>query len=361
MAAGGTLLFSRLPGAFAAQTVTIGFIYAGSANDYGYNQAHAAGRKALDGLAGLKVVEEANVPESSAVEETMRNMVFQDGAAAVFPTSYGFYDPHILKVAVECPDAQFFHCGGNYIEGKHPKNVGTYFGFIDEVEYLAGIAAGLTVKTGKLGFIAAKPIPQVLRNINSFTLGVLSVKPKATVQTVFTGDWFLPIKEAEAANSLADQGIELISSHISTSKVVVETAERRGLLSTGYQFNLEKLAPKGFVTGAEWNWGSLYTRYAKQILEGKSLMAGTIPRIVRGGLKDDFCKLSPYGPAVSEATKKAVEAAKAKLLAGTLQVYQGEIKDNKGNVVVPAGKSISTSDPVLDSMNWLVGGTIGTV
>src|SRR5207302_7590471 len=143
--------------------------------------------------------EEASVPETTAVQETMRNMINLDGATMLFPTSFGYFDPHILKVAKQYPKVQFFHCGGMYTEGKHPANVGSYFGYIDEAEYVSGIIAGLTSKSHKLGFIAAKPIPQVLRNINSYTLGARSVKPETTVQVVFTGDWSLPVKEAEAA------------------------------------------------------------------------------------------------------------------------------------------------------------------
>ena len=174
--------------------LNIGFIYVGPKDDYGYNQAHALGAASVSKLPGVKVVEEANVPETVAVEETMRDMIVQDNATVLFPTSFGYFDPHILKVAKKFPKIQFFHCGGFYVAGKHPENVGTYFGYIDEAEYISGIVAGSTTKSNKLGFVAAKPIPQVLRNINSFTLGARSVNPAATVQVVFTGDWSLPVK-----------------------------------------------------------------------------------------------------------------------------------------------------------------------
>src|SRR5262245_36845742 len=155
----------------AEKPFTVGFIYVGPKDDYGYNQAHAEGAAALAKLPGIKVREEENVPETVAVQKTMESMINLDGAQLVFPTSFGYFDPHILKMADKFGTTPFFHCGGLYVEGKHPKNVGSYFGYIDEAQYVAGIVAGLTSKTKKLGFIAAKPIPQVLRNINSFTLG----------------------------------------------------------------------------------------------------------------------------------------------------------------------------------------------
>ncbi len=345
----------------AGQQVTMGFIYVGPKDDFGYNQAHHEGKEGLSKLAWVKSVEEANVPETTSVEETMRNMIEQDGAVAIFPTSFGYFDPHILKLAKDYPNVQFFHCGGLYQDGIHPKNVGSYFGYIDEAQYIAGIVAGLTSKAGKLGFIAAKPIPQVLRNINSFTLGARSANPRVTTQVIFTGDWSLPVKEAEAANSLADQGIDVLTCHVDSPKVVVETAERRKIFSSGYHASQASLAPNGYLTGAEWNWATVYSQYAEWLNAGKTLADGGIPHLIRGGLKEAFLKLSDYGPAVSEDAKKMAEAAKAKLMDGSLVVYKGELKDNTGKVVIPAGKELKQQDVELEKMNWLVEGVIGKV
>ncbi len=340
------------------KTVTMGFIYVGPKDDYGYSQAHAEGKAGVSKLTWVKSVEEANVPETTAVQETMRNMINQDGAQVIFPTSFGYYDPHILKLAVEYPDIQFLHCGGRYEEGKHPKNVGSYFGYIDEALYVAGIVAAHTSKKGKLGFIAAKPIPQVLRNINSFTLGARSVNPKITTQVVFTGDWSLPVKEAEAANSMVDQGVDVLTCHVDSPKVIVETAEKRGIFSCGYHANQSVLAPKGYLTGAEWDWTNVYSKYAEMIRDGKTLKDGTIPHLVRGGLKDGFCKLSPYGSAVSEAAKKDADAAKAKFMDGSMVIYKSGIKDNQGKVIV--SKEYKQQDPELEKMDWLVDGVMGS-
>jgi basic membrane protein A len=344
-----------------AADMTFGFIYVGPKDDYGYNQSHAEGAAGVAKLPGIKSVEQASVPETTAVQETMRDMIVQNGAVALFPTSFGYFDPHILKVAPEFPKVQFFHCGGLYVEGKHPKNVGSYFGYIDEAEYVAGIVAGETTKSNKLGFIAAKPIPQVLRNINAYTLGARSVNPKATVQVIFTGDWSIPVKEAESANSLIDQGVDVLTCHVDSPKVIIETAERRGIFVTGYHTNGSVLAPKGYLTGAEWDWTHVYSNYAKMILAGKTLMDGTIPHIVRGGLKEGFVKVSPYGPAVSAKTKKDADAAKAKLMTGTFVIFKGEVKDNTGKVVIAKGTKMKQRDPALESMNYLVEGVVGSV
>lgn len=340
--------------------LVIGFLYVGAKDDYGYNQAHAEGAAGISKLPGVKIVEQASVPETTEVQEAMRNMIEQDGVTVLFPTSFGYFDPHILKLAEEYPEVQFFHCGGLYQDGM-PKNVGSYFGYIDEAQYVAGVVAGHSTKTGKLGFIAAKPIPQVLRNINSFTLGARTVKPDITTQVIFTGDWALPVKEAEAANSMADQGVDVLTCHVDSPKVIIETAEKRGIFSSGYHANQGALAPKGYLTGAEWDWTTVYTSYVDLIKTGKTLMNGGIPNLVRGGLKAGFLKMSPYGSAVAEAAKKDGDIAKAKFLDDTMVIYKGELKDNTGKVIIPTGKAFKQQDSELEKMNWLVTGVVGQV
>jgi len=335
--------------------ITIGFIYVGSKSDYGYNQAQAEGAKEVAKLPNVKILEEENVPETVAVQKTMESMIQLDGASVIFPTSFGYFDPHMLKMAAKYTDVTFLHCGGMYDAAKHPKNVGSYFGYIDECEYVAGIAAGKTSKSGKLGFIAAKPIPQVLRNINAFTLGARSVNPAATTTVVFTGDWFMPNKEADAATSLIDQGIDVLTCHVDSPKVILETAEKRGVFSCGYHANGAALAPKGYLTGSEWNWSKVFIDYVNNMRSGKELT-----HLVRGGLKDGLVKVSPYGPAVSDETKSLAEAAKSSAMKGELVIFKGPMKDNTGKVIMEAGKSSIQTDPVLESMNYLVEGVIGS-
>jgi len=333
----------------------VGFVYVGPRDDFGYNQAHAEGAKSLAALPGLKILEEEKVPETMDAQKTMESMINLEGVKVLFPTSFGYYDPHILKVAAKYPDVTFLHCGGVYDASKHPKNVGTYFGYIDEAQYLNGVVAGYTSKTGKLGFIAAKPIPQVLRNVNAFTLGARSVNPKIITTVVFTGDWSLPVKEADAANSLIDQGIDVLTMHVDSPKVIVQTAEKRGVYSAGYHTSQAALAPKGYLTGAEWNWAKVYEMYLSKIKSGQPW-----EHLVRGGLRDGFVKTSPYGPAVSAEAKAAADAIKAKMLDGSFVIFKGELKDNKGVVVIPAGADQQQTDPVLENMVYLVSGVVGS-
>src|SRR5256884_468036 len=211
--------------ALAADT-TIGFIYVGSRDDYGYNQAHAQGAAALKKMSGLKVVEEEKVPETDAVEKTIESMINLDGASLLFPTSFGYYNPHMIKMASKFPKLRFEHCGGLWSD-KDPKNAGSYSGYIAEAQYISDSVAGYTSKTGKLGFVAAKPIPQVLRNINAFTLGARLANPKATTQVIFTGDWSMPVKEAEATNSLIDQGAAVLTCHVDGPQTRVDNPARR--------------------------------------------------------------------------------------------------------------------------------------
>src|SRR6201996_4376963 len=286
----------------AAAETTIGFVYVGSRDDYGYNQAHAQGAAALKKLAGIKVIEEEKVPETDAVEKTIESMINLDDASLLFPTSFGYYNPHVLKMAAKYPKARFEHCGGLWSD-KDPKNAGSYFGYIDEAQHISGIVAGYSTKSGRLGFVAAKPIPQVLRNINAFALGARLANPKATVQVIFTGDWSMPVKEAEATNGLIDQGVDVIPCHVDGPKTIVENAARRGAMVSGYHVNQATLAPKAYLTGAEWNWESLYPRFVKMFTSGE-----TIPNFYRGGLKEEIVKVSPYGDMVTaEAKAKADE------------------------------------------------------
>jgi basic membrane protein A and related proteins len=341
-----------LRAAFGKDT-TVGFIYVGSRDDYGYNQAHAQGAAALKKLPGVKVVEEEKVPETDAVEKTMESMINLDGATLLFPTSFGYYNPHMIKIAKKFPKLRFEHCGGLWTD-KDPANAGSYFGYIDEAQHVSGIVAGHMTKSGKLGFVAAKPIPQVLRNINAFAMGAKAANPKATLQVIFTGDWSMPVKEAEATNSLIDQGVDVLTCHVDGPKTVVENAARRGAMVCGYHVNQATLAPKAYLTGAEWNWEVLYPRFVKMFTSGE-----TIPNFYRGGLKEGLVKVSPYGAMVSEAARKQADEVKAKLTDGSYVIFKGPLADNKGKTVIAAGVNRGQTDPELEKMDYLVDGVIG--
>ena len=173
---------------------------------------------------------------------------------------------------------------------------------------------------------------------------------------IFTGDWSMPVKEAEATNSMADQGVDVFTMHVDGPKVIVETAAKRGKMVCGYHASQAKLAPQAYLTGAEWNWLTAYTNFIEAARSGKPH-----PNFVRGGLKDGFVKMSPYGPAVSDAAKKQADGIKAQMVAGSFDIFKGPLKDNKGAVVIPAGKSMKQTDIELEKMNYLVEGVNGSV
>ncbi len=347
----GALPFGR---ARAAGPLTVGFIYVGPKDDYGYNQAHAQGAAALKAMPGVQVVEEENVRETTDVQKTMESMINLDGASLVFPTSFGYFDPHVLIEAKKNPKVQFRHCGGLWTEA-NPKNAGSYFGYIAQGQYLNGIVAAHASKAKRLGFVAAKPIPQVLNNINGFLLGARSVDPSITVQVIFTGEWSLAVKEAEATNALINGGADVITCHVDSPKVVVETAARRGAFVCGYHADQSALAKDQYLTGAEWNWASIYKGFVADMQAGKAP-----PNFLRGGLPDGFVKMSPYGPAVSEEARKQADAVKAEMMKGGFAIIKGPLKDNKGNVIAGAGTALAENASELEKTNYLVEGVKGS-
>ncbi|MDR6293135.1 simple sugar transport system substrate-binding protein [Inquilinus ginsengisoli] len=352
-----TAAMSTLPSfrAKAAAPLTVGFIYVGARGDYGYNQSHAEGAAAVKAMAGVTVVEEENVPETIDVQKTMESMINLDGASLIFPTSFGYFDPHMLAMCAKYPDVQFRHCGGLWSKDKHPVNAGSYFGYIGMGQYLNGIVAGHASKTKKIGFVAAKPIPQVLLNINSFVLGARSVDPTITGQVIFTGEWSLAVKEAEATNALIDQGVDVVTCHVDGPKVTVETAAGRGAYVCGYHASQAPLAPERYLTGAEWNWAEVYKGFVAKALAGEPL-----PNFTRGGLADGFVKMSAYGPAVDDGARRHADAVKAEILKGGYAVIKGPLKDNGGRQVVAAGAAYQETAIELESMNYLVEGVIGS-
>ena len=353
--AGATVLGGTFADRARAGGLTVGFIYVGPKDDFGYNQAHAEGAAALKGIEGVTLVEEENVPETVDVQKTMGSMINFDGATLLFPTSFGYFDPHILEVAPDNDAVRFQHAGGLWSADKHPSNVGSYFGYIGMGQFLNGIAAGHATKSKKIGFVAAKPIPQVLLNINSFLLGARTVDPEITCQVIFTGEWSLAVKEAEATNALADQGVDVITCHVDGPKVVMETAAGRDAFVCGYHANQSPLAPERYLTGAEWNWANVYSGMVKKVLEG-----GTIDNFVRGGLAEGFIKMSPLGPAVSDTARNQFEATKADILKGDFAVIKGPLNDNAGNVIAASGQSFVETDVALESMDYLVEGVVGS-
>jgi basic membrane protein A and related proteins len=240
-------------------------------------------------------------------------------------------------------------------KGKHPDNAGSYFGYLDQAHYINGVAAGLATKTNKIGFVAAKPISSVLRNINSVLWGARSVNPNVTLQLIFTGDWALPVREAEAANALAGAGCDILTCHVDSPKVVIETAERRGIMSLGHNASQAALAPKGFITGAEYKWETIYKTFADAIAKGQP-----VPNQLFGGYEKDMVRNTAYGAGAPEAARKAADAAIADLKAGK-RILKGPVKDNKGAIALPSADGYDNLDRVLDGMNFLADGVVGSI
>ncbi|MBN8999747.1 MAG: BMP family ABC transporter substrate-binding protein [Rhizobiales bacterium] len=345
------LLTSR---AARAEDLTIGIIYVGPRDDYGWNQAHAVAAKALAQVPGVKVVEEENVPETIAVAKTMESMIELDGANLIFATSFGYYSPFMVDTAKKYADVQFRHAAPLWKDGD-PANAGSYFGYLDQAHYGNGGAAGLSTKSNKLGFVAAKPISSVLSNINAFTLGARSVNPDAQVQVIFTGEWSLPVREAEATNALIDAGADVITCHVDSPKTVIQTAESRGVKSAGHNASQADLAPKGFITGAEYKWETIYKNYADLLAKGQPL-----PNFISGGYDLDFVQNTPYGAGATPEAIAAADKAKEDMRAKKA-IYVGPLKDNKGNEVIPAGTSHAPYDPWIDQINFLVEGVQGSI
>jgi len=257
--------------------LVVGFVYIGSKSDYGYNQAHAEGAGAVRKMPGVVVKEEESVPDTMDVQKSMKSMIELNHASVIFPTSFGYYDPHVLRVAALYPNVKFIHCGGLWDEKQHPAISARTSASSTNASIFSGIVAAHATKTKKLGFVAGKAIPQVRRNINAFTMGARSIDPEITCTVIFTGDWSLSVKEAEATLNLIDQGVDVMTCHVNSPKVVIEQAERRGIYTCGYHANQSVLGAEELLTGAEWNWEKVYTDYITKISR-RQLDAGAHPR-----------------------------------------------------------------------------------
>jgi basic membrane lipoprotein Med (substrate-binding protein (PBP1-ABC) superfamily) len=334
----------------AAKKVKVGFLYVGPVDDYGYNYAADQGRLAMQKTLGdqVETVMAENVPEDANAERVMEQMI-KDGATIIFPTSYGHFGP-AANVSKKYPDITFLHQGG-----LQPKErVSSFFGEIWQMVYASGVAAGKMTKSNKLGYIVAFPIPQTLLNINAFELGAKSVNPSATTTVVFTASWCDPAKNSEAANSLIDQGIDVLTQHQDCPKPVIEVAEKRGVMSVGYHADASPVAPKGWITAAIWNWGPLYTKLTQQAIAGDFKAA----KLMRFGVKDDVVTLAPFGANVPKDVQDLVLKVKKDITDGTIQPFKGPIKDQDGKVRIEGAQPDTVT---LETTDYLVEGVIGTL
>lgn len=338
---------SNTPAPGGEEKLKVGFVYVGPIGDGGWTYAHEQGRQYLVNELGVEAIYTESVPEDQESEKVMRDMIDQ-GAKVIFATSFGFME-HVKKVAEEYPDVTFLHCSGYMSDD----NFGNYFGRIYQARYLSGIVAGLKTETDKIGYVAAFDIPEVVRGINAFTLGVRSVNPDAVVKVRWTNTWYDPSTEKSAAVALLDEGVDVIAQHQDTAGPQL-AAEERGKYSIGYNTDMVAMAPKAYMTAPIWNWGPYYVSQVKAVMDGtwKS-------ETYWGSIKDGIVDLAPLTDNAPKGAKEAVEKAEADILAGTTYIFEGPLKDQNGDIKVPAGTKMT--DEEMLGMQWFVEGVEGKI
>lgn len=326
------------------------FIYFGPIGDGGWTFAHDRGRRDLEKLPFVSETAYAeSVPENEEAEKIMKDFI-ERGYNLIFTTSFGFMDPTV-NVAKEYKDKDivFMHCSGY----KRDQNLGTYFGRIYEPYYLEGMIAGSMTKNNSIGFVAAFPIPEVLRHINAFTLGARSVNPKAVVNIIWTYTWYDPNQERDAAEQMLDNGVDIMAVS-QDSPAGLQAIEKRGRLGFGYHSSMEIFAPNAYLTAPIWNWGGFYREVATAVHEGtwKS-------NAIWGGMDLDMVMLDTISNQVPLWVKKPVRLKQADIISGEFHVFSGPINDNKGNLRVPAGSHMT--DQEMLEMDFLVEGVNGEI
>ncbi len=358
-----TILFLVLLLSFSTQVIAsnaphqpslkVGFVTAGPVNDLGWNYAHNQGRlyleQALHGQIETSVVE--NVPESAEVERVMEKMIAQ-GNKVIFATAYGYLEPS-LRVAARHPDVIIMHAGLR-LDPIPVKNVGTYFADPHDLFYIAGIVAGRMTKKNQIGYVGAHPVPPLLVSLNAFTLGAHSVNPKVKVKVVWTNNWCNSVLETEATKSLMDNGVDIIFANTDSPITIVKTAETNGVYSIGPAVDLSQFAPKGWLTGAKWNWGPLYVNIVQSILDHSWRRADS-----RYGVKEGYVQLSSFGEAVPKAVQSEALAILNKIKDDKFIVFKGPIKNREGILEVPSGQTAGHRD--LEKMDWVVAGVEGPI
>jgi basic membrane protein A len=333
-----------------AEPLKIAFAYVGPVGDGGWTFAHDNGRKAVEKEFGDKVVTSfvEKVPESADAERVIRDMVGQ-GNKLIFGTTFGYMEP-MLKVAADSKDVKFEHATGY----KQADNLRTYDSRTYEGAYMAGVIAGKMTKTNTLGVVGSIPIPEVVRNINSFTLGAQSVNPAIKTRVVWVGEWFNPPKETEAATSLINGGADVLMQNTDSS-AVLQTAEKMGKRAFGWDSDMTAYGPKAHLGSAIINWAPYYVKSVRDALEGK--WAGN--QGAWWGVKEGAIDMVSVAADVPEETKKQVEEVKAGLKAGTFQIWKGPLVDNTGKEVVASGAV--ADDKFLGGINFYVKGVEGKV
>jgi basic membrane protein A len=347
---GASLAFSA--GAYAATTqpVDIAFVYLGNPGDAGWTYAHEQGVKEVEAKFGdkIKVTRVENVPESADSERVFRDLAAK-GNKIVVGSSFGFQDFE-LKVAKDFPDTVFEHATGY----KKAPNFATYDVRTYQSAYLAGLVAGYTTKSNTLGFVGSVPVPEVVRNINAFTMGARSVNPNARVKVVWINSWFDPGREKQAAETLIGQGADVLIQN-TDSTATMQTAEQKKVHAFGWDSDMKKFGPNAQLGACVSNWGVYYTHLVQQVMSNSW---NNSP--VWWGLKENAIDLADINTdAVSPVAQKALSQKRDDIISGKLDPFAGPIADQSGTVKVAAGKSLS--DAELLRLNWFVQGVDGAL
>jgi basic membrane protein A len=331
------------------ETVKAGFVYLSPPGDLGWTYAHDQGRKAIElALDNVETKYVENVAEEPDAVQAAIDELKDWGAGIIFSTSFGFMDP-TLDAAGANPDIVFEHCSGY----KTADNMSNYFGRIYQARYLTGIVAGRMTTANQIGYVAAFPIPEVVRGINAFTLGVRSVNPDATVHVEWTFTWYDPTLEGNAAETLLNAGADVMAQH-QDSTAMVDKAEEHGAYAIGYDADMLPFGPDTVLTSAIWNWGVYYTDRVRAVQDGT-----WTSHSYWGSITDGIVDLGEYGAMVEQSVKDEVAAKRADLENGTWDVFDGEIKRQDGTVWIPTGSSMTDEDKL--GMLEFVEGVVGEV
>jgi basic membrane protein A and related proteins len=332
------------------EPLKIAFAYVGPVGDGGWTFAHDNGRKALEAEFGDKISTSfvENVPESADAERVIREMA-TSGNKLIFGTTFGYMET-MLKLAPEFPDVKFEHATGY----KQADNMRTYDSRTYEGAYMAGVIAGKMTKTNTLGVVASIPIPEVIRNINSFTLGAQSSNPKVKTKVVWVNGWFDPPKETEAATSLINGGADVLFQN-TDSPAVLKTAEAKGKRAFGWDSDMTAYGPKAHLASAVINWGPYYIKATKEALDG-TWKGGTGSWL---GVKDGAIDIVSIAEDVPAETKTKIDEIKAGLKDGSFVIWKGPLKDNAGKELLKAGED--ADDKFLSGVNFYVKGVEGKV
>jgi basic membrane lipoprotein Med (substrate-binding protein (PBP1-ABC) superfamily) len=332
------------------------WIYVGSPADAGWTHQHDLGRLAVQKYFGSKVktIFKQNVPEGPQVSNVITQLI-NSGAKIIFSTSFG-YQPAMAAAAKKNPNVYFAQATGTAVS----TNLAEYFGAGENGDYLAGMAAGFASKTGKIGYVAPYPIPEVIREIDAYTMGARYAHPGATVRVVWTNSWFDPAKERAAAQSLVSSGVDVLGDGVD-DPTVGEVAQANGLKWTGYDSNQNSFAPKAFQTATVYNWAPYYINSVKAALNG-TWKSG----FYYGSVANGMIAIAPFGSTVSAKARAAILKRMAEIKAGTFDPFTGPLIEQNGKIGLKAGQTLPVWNQANPStlskytLSWFVQGVIGS-